>query len=181
MRVTILFTFTLASIAGAAAAAAQEMAHQHHSAAGIASIQPLYERVKDLYTRSAEQSPESFFAYRPTASVRTFAEMLGHVINEHYLFCASALGEDDPNTTDFEKTTSKAELTKALAASFAYCDRAYAMAESKAMEEASLFGQTGSRLWVLIFNVTHDSEHYGNIVTYMRMNGMVPPSSQGGM
>lgn len=176
MRGIVLFTL----VAFTGAAGAQEMAHEHHHATGITAIQPLYQRVKDLYTRSAEQSPESFFAYRPTADVRSFAELLGHVINENYMFCASALGEDDPNSTDFEKTTSKGELTKALAASFAYCDRAYVMSESKAMEETTFFGQTGSRLWVLIFNVTHDSEHYGNIVTYMRTKGMVPPSSQGG-
>ena len=173
-----ILLFTLLTFTGAAGA--QEMAHEHHHATGIAAIQPLYERVKDLYTRSAEQSPESFFAYRPTADVRSFGQLLGHVINEHYVFCAAALGEDDPNSTDFEKTTSKGELTDALAASFTYCDRAYAMSETRAMEETTVFGMSGSRLWVLIFNVTHDSEHYGNVVTYMRMKGMVPPSSQGG-
>jgi len=179
MRATILFS--LACVAGVGAVDAQEMAHQHARGIGIASIQPLFERVKDLYAQSAKQMPESLFAYKPTASVRTFAELLGHVANENYVFCAAALGEDDPNATDFEKTTSKAELSRAVSASFAYCDRAYAMPESKAMEQTTLFGQTGSRLWALIFNVTHDSEHYGNIVTYLRMNGMVPPSSQGGM
>jgi len=172
---------TLTCLVGASSAAAQGMMHQDHRGTGVASIQPFYERVKDLYTRSLDQLPESLLAYRPTADVRSFGEVLGHVANENYVFCAAALGEDDPNSADFEKTKSRDELSKGLAASFAYCDRAYAMAEPKAMEETTVFGQSGSRLWVLIFNVTHDSEHYGNLVTYMRLNGMVPPSSQGGM
>ena len=79
-----------------------------------------------------------------------------------------------------EEMASKAELVEAVKASFAYCDKAYAMPESKAMEQTTFFGREGSRLWVLNFNVTHVAEHYGNLVTYMRLKGMVPPSSQGG-
>lgn len=162
---------------------AQGMGHQHqeHHGAGVAAVQPLYERIKDLYLRSAEQMPAEHYSYRPTPDVRSFAEILGHVANENYLFCAAAQGEEDPNETDFEKTTAKGALIEGVKASFAYCDPAYQMAEQRAMEEVTFFGNTGSRLWVLMFNVAHDSEHYGNIVTYLRMKGQVPPSSQGGM
>lgn len=168
----------LAVVATPCAAAAQEM-HQGHGG-GVAAIRPLYERVRDLLVRSAELIPEAEYAFRPTPEVRTFGQLLGHVANENYLFCAAALGQKDPNTADFEKTTAKAALVKALRDSFAYCDPAYGMAEPKSMEETTFFGQNGSRLWVLIYNVTHDSEHYGNIVTYLRMKGLVPPSSQRG-
>jgi uncharacterized damage-inducible protein DinB len=65
--------------------------------------------------------------------------------------------------------------------SFDYCDEAYAMDDAMAMGEVDLWGETGTRLWVLSYNLTHDWEHYGNLVTYMRANGQVPPSSQGGM
>jgi uncharacterized damage-inducible protein DinB len=71
-------------------------------------------------------------------------------------------------------------LIEGLTASFAYCDPAYRMDEMKAMEETTFFGDKGSRLWVLIYNATHESEHYGNIVTYLRMKGLVPPSTRGG-
>ncbi len=64
---------------------------------------------------------------------------------------------------------------------FAQCDTAYAMDDAKAMEELEFLGNTGTRLWVLTFNTAHNWEHYGNLVTYMRANGHVPPSSQGGM
>jgi len=179
MRAILIVTLTC--VAGVGTAGAQGMMHENHASTGVASIQPLYQRVKDLFIRSAEQLPESLLAYKPTPAVRSFGQLLGHVANENFDFCAAALGEDNPNKADFEKTASKAELSKGLAASFTYCDRAYAISESKAMEETTLFGQEGSKLWALVFNVSHDSEHYGNIVTYMRLNGMVPPSSQGGM
>ena len=73
------------------------------------------------------------------------------------------------------------DLVKAVKESFTYCDPAYLMPDARATQEVTFFGQKGSRLWVLTFNYGHDSEHYGNIVTYLRMKGLVPPSSQGGM
>lgn len=178
MRASIAI-IALAVIPGAAGA--QEMHREHGPGHAVSAVRPLYERVKNLYIRSAEQMPAEHYSFKPTESVRTFSEILGHVANENYLFCAAALGEKDPNTTDFEKVTAKADLVAGLKASFAYCDPAYRMPDERAMEEVTLFGNTGSRLWVLTFNVTHDSEHYGNIVTYMRMKGLVPPSSQQGM
>jgi uncharacterized damage-inducible protein DinB len=177
MRRSILVALAVAAVP--ASTVAQEMRHEHHDV-GVNAIRPLYERVKDLYMQSADVASDELFAYRPAEDTRSFAELLGHVAGASYSFCSAALGEDNPNSTDFENTTGKAELKKALAEGFAYCDRAYAMSESKAMEDANLFGREGSRLWVLIFNVTHDSEHYGNLVTYFRANGQVPPSSNRG-
>ncbi len=150
------------------------------SAGGVAAVKPLYERLREVYVRSAEVMPESNYGFKPVDQVRTFGQLLGHVANENYLFCANAKGEANPNSADFEQTTAKAAMIQALRASFAYCDPAYSMTDAKAQETTRFFGQQGSRLWVLIFNVTHDSEHYGNIVTYLRLKGLVPPSSQGG-
>ncbi|MBI2615578.1 MAG: hypothetical protein HYW52_07895 [Gemmatimonadetes bacterium] len=101
--------------------------------------------------------------------------------NANYLFCSTVKGEENPSASDFEKTTSKAALVQALKDAFAYCDTAYQIADMKAMEEVTLMGSMkGSRLWALVFNVAHNNEHYGNVVTYFRLKGMVPPSSQGG-
>jgi len=163
------------------AAVAQQPAHGHGSMSGIAAVQRPYDRLKDLYERAAEPMPEEHYGFKPVPEVRSYGEILGHVANENYLFCAAAKGEENPNKADFEKTTSKAAMVQALKDSFAYCDPAYRMEEMKAMEEVTFFGSKGSRLWVLIFNVAHDSEHYGNLVTYLRTKGVVPPSSQGGM
>ncbi|OGU04958.1 MAG: hypothetical protein A2W29_01880 [Gemmatimonadetes bacterium RBG_16_66_8] len=169
------------TLALVAAMSLQARAQQHPHDGGTKAVQPLYDRLRDLYLRSAELMPEEHYAFRPTADVRTFGQIIGHVAEENYLFCAAAIGEENPNATAFEKTTAKAALVQALRASFTYCDPAYRMDEMKAMEEVTFFGDTGNRLWVLIFNVTHDSEHYGNIVTYLRMKGLVPPSSQSGL
>jgi uncharacterized damage-inducible protein DinB len=176
MRIrTLTIAATLAVVP--AAAVAQGMG-QGHQAVGINSIKPLYEQFKGWIIASAEQMPEADYAYQPTAEVRTFGQMVGHVANAGYAFCAGAMGEERPSMPNAEEMTSKAELVEAIKASFAYCDKAYAMPESKAMEQTTFFGREGSRLWVLNFNVTHIAEHYGNFVTYMRMKGMVPPSSQ---
>ena len=146
----------------------------------VASTGVLYEQVKDFVTRSAEQMPEEHYAFRPTEDVRTFRELIGHIANAHYMFCSTALGEANPNSENFEETkTTKAALQDALRTSFEYCDRAYStISDAQASEPVQLFGNERPRMFVLNFNVAHDMEHYGNIVTYMRINGLVPPSSQ---
>jgi uncharacterized damage-inducible protein DinB len=174
---SLVLSVLIAIVMAVPEAAAQAQA----APGGVAAIVPLYNRLKDLYIRSAELMPEEHYGFRPVSTVRTFGEVLGHVANENYLFCAAALGEKNPNTTDFEKTTSKAALVRAVRESFAYCDPGYRMAEARALEEVTFFDNKGSRLWVLTFNITHDSEHYGNVVTYLRMKGLVPPSTQSDM
>jgi uncharacterized damage-inducible protein DinB len=177
MRTRSLVFALLASTGVPALAVAQ---HEHKSAA-MDAVKPLYERIVDLYLKSAELMPEADYGFKPTETVRTYGQLLGHIANEHYIFCSAVLGEKDPNTTDYEKVTSKAELIAALKKSIAYCGPAYAIPEMKAMESVTLYDHTGSRLWALNYNLTHDSEHYGNIVTYLRIKGLTPPSSQGGM
>jgi uncharacterized damage-inducible protein DinB len=163
-------------------AQAQEPGHEmggHDE--GVVSIRPLYDQFKGWLIASAEQMPEEKYAFQPTQDVRTFGQLIGHVANASYFFCSSAIGEESPASTNLEEATSKADLVKGIKDAFTYCDKAYQMEDAKAMEQIKFFGQDGSRLWVLNFNVAHNAEHYGNLVTYMRMNEMVPPSSQGGM
>ena len=161
-----------------ARARAQEMQHGAHHNAAMAAVKPLYENVKGWVLRSAEAMPAEHFSFKPVDGVRTYAQLLGHVANANFMFCATAKGEKSPATQNYEQVASRDELVRGLQAAFSYCDSAYAMDESKAMEEVTLFGQKGSKLWVLMFNVAHDMEHYGNLVTYMRMKGVTPPSSQ---
>ncbi len=170
--------FTLGLAALPLPAVAQQM-EQHTM--GMAAVRPLYQNVKGWLIASAEQMPEEHYSFRPTPDVRSFGELMGHVANANYMFCAGAAGEESPSSTDFEKAASKADLVAGIKAAFEYCDSTFQMPETTAMEETTFFGQTGSRLWVLMFNVAHDMEHYGNVVTYMRLKGLVPPSSQPGM
>ncbi|MEO6446391.1 MAG: DinB family protein [Gemmatimonadaceae bacterium] len=153
----------------------------HGSDASLAGVRGLYETARGYILASAEKMPEADYAYKPVASVRSFGQLLGHVANASFAFCAGAMGEKAPTMPDAEKHESKAALITALKGGFAYCDKAYQLDAMKAGESMEFFGQKHTRLSVLAFNVAHDFEHYGNLVTYMRMKGMVPPSSmQGG-
>ena len=139
--------------------------------------------VKDWTTKAAQQVSEDLYSYQPTPEVRTFGQLFGHVANANFMICSGAAGEENPSKgKNFEKAASKAEIVTGLTESFAYCDKVFdQMTEAKAHEVIQFFGRQQPRLSVLAFNTAHDFEHYGNIVTYMRLKGMVPPSSQGGM
>jgi uncharacterized damage-inducible protein DinB len=139
--------------------------------------------VKTNIVKAAEQMSEENYAFKPTADVRSFGQLVGHVANANYMICSTASGAANPNKTNIEKAlTSKADLTKAVAESFAFCEAQFdAMTGAKATEMIDMFGMKMPRLNALQFNTAHDFEHYGNIVTYMRLKGMVPPSSQRGM
>lgn len=148
-----------------------------------AATKSAHDGVRGNILKSAEQMPEADYAFKPTPEVRSFGALIGHIANANYMICAAAVGEKPPSPGDIEKTkTTKAELVQALQDAFAYCDKIYgSMTDSKAMELVSFFRQSQPRASVLAFNTSHNNEHYGNLVTYMRLKGMVPPSSQGRM
>ena len=128
---------------------------------------------------AAEKMPEEQYALKPDPGVRSFGQILGHIADANYLFCSVVLGEKNPSP-EIEKTkTTKAELRTALQAAFSYCNRAYdALTDASANETVKAFGQERNKLGVLWFNASHNLEHYGNLVVYMRLKGIVPPSSE---
>jgi uncharacterized damage-inducible protein DinB len=138
-----------------------------------------YARVKGILARSAEKMPEENYSFKPVDTVRSYGQIVGHLADAQYLFCSVALGEKNTGL-DIEHTkTSKADLIAALNTAFAYCDKAYdAMTDASAVEVIKLFGNDAPRLSALIVNNMHNMEHYGNLVTYMRMKNIVPPSSE---
>ena len=129
---------------------------------------------------TAESLSEEMYAYRPTVEVRTAGQLLAHIANAQYAFCSSAAGEDNPNQANLEETaTTKADIVPALQSALAYCETVYdTMTDAQGAETRSFFGQEMAASGILAFNSAHNYEHYGNLVTYMRMNGIVPPSSQ---
>ena len=146
-------------------------------------IRSSWNGVKRNISESAEQMPEANYAFKPVDTVRTFGEILAHVAGANYVFCASAKGEKSPFAEDyFEKSgKTKAAIVKAVADSHAYCDGAYtALTDATAGQMVNNpFGSgQAPRAAQLIGNVGHDNEHYGNLVTYFRIKGMVPPSSK---
>ncbi len=166
------------ALAVASPAWAQAAQHAGHGPGSVEGIRGLYDIVKGYITKSAEQMPEEHFSFKPTPEVRSFGQLIGHIIDAQYLFCSAVLGEQAP-ASDAEKITSKAALRDALGKSNAYCDRAYQVTEPVGGQPIQFFGRDQTKLSVLAFNMGHDFEHYGNIVTYMRMKGLTPPSSQG--
>jgi uncharacterized damage-inducible protein DinB len=132
---------------------------------------------------SAEQMSETNYAFKPVDSVRTFGQMLAHVAGANYVFCSAARGERSPFSEDhFEKAaTTKAAIVTAVNESIAYCDAAYKALTDKTAGEAIAmpFGtDKAPRAAALMRNTGHLQEHYGNLVTYFRIKGMVPPSSR---
>jgi uncharacterized damage-inducible protein DinB len=149
--------------------------------ATMASVKTTYDVVKGYITKAAAQVPEDKYKYQPTKDVRTMGQLFGHVANASAMICSTASGMKAASAGDAEKLATKAEIQKALAAAFSACDHAFQMiSASTANETVTLFGMTHTRIGAMAFNTAHNFEHYGNIVTYMRLNGMVPPSSGGG-
>jgi len=141
----------------------------------------LFASVRGYITQSAADMSEAQYNFRPTPDVRTFGELIGHVAGSQKMFCAIALGEKPPAEDAVEKAAkTKAALVAALKESNDYCAKAYQQTDDATAAMVDVFGEKRSRMYVLLENVTHDNEHYGNIVTYMRMNKLVPPSSRPG-
>ena len=144
-----------------------------------ASTKGLYTMAKNNIVRGAEKMPEENFAYKPTPEVRSFGQLIGHVADANYGFCSAVLGEQAPVRGIEKSKTTKPDLVQALKDSFAYCDKAYdGMTDAAAAQKIKFFGQERPKLTVLNFNNMHDYEHYGNMVTYLRLKGIVPPSSE---
>jgi uncharacterized damage-inducible protein DinB len=139
-----------------------------------------YRSVRDYFVRAAEKLPEDRYGFRPSPDVRTFAQQIAHVADDQYNLCSAAKGEQRKAPyTDIEgRLSKKADLVPALKDAFAYCDAAYdAMTDATSLEPSS--GMKGrSKFSYLNWNLWHTWEHYGNIVVYLRMNGLVPPSSE---
>lgn len=144
------------------------------------SMRGQYNMVKEYVTKAAASMPEADYAFKPTPEVRSFGALLGHVANATGMICTAANGGKSPLTGNAEQLKTKAEVQKALADSFAACDAVWAAATPAwNTERAPLFGNPQTRMAVLTFNTAHTMEHYGNIVTYLRLKGIVPPSSGG--
>ena len=134
---------------------------------------------KDILLRSAEKMPEENYAFKPVDSVRSYGQLVGHLADGQYEFCSVALGEKNPEPKIEQTKTSKEDLIAALKTAFAYCDKAYdGMTDASGSQIVKLFGTDTPKLGALNFNNVHNWEHYGNLVTYMRIKNIVPPSSE---
>jgi uncharacterized damage-inducible protein DinB len=146
-----------------------------------------YRSNRNYLARTAEKVPEPLYSLRPGSQteVRTLGQIIGHVANFNFLWCSQAKGEANPaQGKDFEKETSKAVLVKATNDALTYCDGVYAaLTDASGLEMLTITQENGRqsrslRMSLLTLNYGHNNEHYGNLVTLMRMKDIVPPSSE---
>ena len=145
-----------------------------------ADVKRDYKNVRDYFTRAAEEMPEADYGFKPSPDVRSFGQQVAHVADDQYNLCAPAKGETRKAAyTDIESRLSKKEdLVGALKEAFAYCDGAYdALTDASGAEIVEFAKMDKTRFAMLNWNLWHTWEHYGNVVVYLRMKGIVPPSS----
>jgi uncharacterized damage-inducible protein DinB len=174
---------TLATLAFAALIAAPVAAQDHAGDHGakhtdpVTSVQPIQGSFMGWTIQAAEELTAAEYNYRPVETVRTIGQLFGHVANANYMICATIAGEESPSNADLEKA-SRDEIIAGLKGAADYCSKVAESSSKRHHDPVSLFGMNGDVTWATSFNAAHNAEHYGNIVTYMRMMGKVPPSSR---
>lgn len=143
-------------------------------------LQRSYEGIKRNLTEMSTAMSDADYTFQPTEGVRTFGQLMGHAANSQFSTCAAAQGVANPNQgTDNEKKAGKAEFVKALADSFALCDKAFAALTDAGAAELITQGRNQVARGAALANViAHSNEVYGNAIPYMRLKGLVPPSTE---
>jgi hypothetical protein len=135
-----------------------------------------YSRVKTNILKAAEKMPESDYSFKATPEVRPFSELLAHVAGSQFRACSLLTGAS-PAAAPSSPT--KASLTAYLQASFDNCDKAYdSVTPANQGEWIGSGYMHHSRIGLLWYNATHLNEMYGTMSVYMRLKGLVPPSSE---
>jgi uncharacterized damage-inducible protein DinB len=173
----------LALVASLAATPAIAQSQSAPSDPLAAALKRQFDGVSRNVKEAAEKTPDSKYSYQATKDVRTFGAFIGHVAASQFGNCARAKGVENPNKEDLEKVTDKAALVKAITASNEFCSGVLAGANDKWLLETMTVGnapnqQTIPRAALFAGITSHSNEHYGNLVTYMRLNGLVPPSTE---
>jgi DinB superfamily len=145
-----------------------------------AEVQRSYAGLKTNILKAADKMPAEDYSFKPTPDVRTFARVVNHVSEAQLRVCgavnhtaADALAKVPAETAD------KATIVEALKASYAECDKAYAsVTDANLGDTFELFNTKRSRIGALWGNVSHDNEQYATLALYLRLKGLVPPSSE---
>ncbi|HMF75963.1 MAG TPA: DinB family protein [Bryobacteraceae bacterium] len=140
-----------------------------------AEVKQAYENVKKNLLKSADKIPDDLYGYMPTADERTVAEVLNHVVEAQTRTCSTVNGGMKAGKADGK---TKADVAAALKDAFAECDKAYdSLTDANASEMFKIGKGQRSRLAALTGNISHDNEQYGILSVYMRLKGIIPPSS----
>ena len=161
----------IAAVAGASLLQAQ------NASTYVTEAKQGYNQIKNNITRAAEKMPDGDYSFKPTPEIRNFGQLISHVTDAQNMFCTVLTG--DAKKPSAAEKTSKADLVAALKESFDECDKAYdSVNDSNASEVVGQGFMKRSRLGILNFNVVHDNEMYGTMAVYLRLKGIVPPSSE---
>ena len=129
--------------------------------------------MQDKIMKAADAMPESKYSYRPTKDVRSFGEIVNHVADISYTLCSNVKGEATPATATAKG--SKTEIVAYLKSTFDYCDSAYSgFTDVHLNDPADFWGYKTNKMFILTQLTDHDALHYGNLVTYLRLNGVEP-------
>jgi hypothetical protein len=141
------------------------------------AIRQMYNGIKSNVTKAADKMPDDGYAFKPTPEQRNFGGWVAHVADAQTAICSRAMGT--PKAPSAGSKTTKADLAAALKDSFDICDAAYAaLTDANASETVQGFRGPTTRLAALAGNVAHDNECYGSMAVYLRLKGIVPPSSE---
>jgi uncharacterized damage-inducible protein DinB len=137
-------------------------------------VKAMHATIRQNLADAAQNMPAEDFSFKATPQVRSFGELIGHVVNANFFFCSQAKGEPPPSKD-------KAALVKGMNDALKYCDDVYSgTTDANFNSLITMAGPTkkqASRGSVLMFNTAHNNEHYGNLIVYMRLKGHVPPST----
>jgi uncharacterized damage-inducible protein DinB len=172
-RVVVPVGMVSVSVLASLANAQQGMPNPTMAPNPLTTISIFRSNMQDKIMESADAMPESKYSYRPTKDVRSFAEILNHVADISYTLCSNVKGEANPATASAK--VSKTEIVAYLKGSFGYCDGVYSgFTDAHLNDPADFWGVKTNKMFVLTQVANHDALHYGNLVTYLRLNGVVP-------
>jgi uncharacterized damage-inducible protein DinB len=185
MRSLLLVSLLASTTATASFAQTTDGGFDKALSTSLASVaRAMHDTIRINLVEAAEQMNDGDYAFRPTAETRTFGQLVGHVANANYFFCSQAAGGQMPSSTNYERLSDRTAVLKGLQDAMAYCDKVYqGTTDANYAQQVKMGARPGApptvtvRGAVLQFNTTHNNEHYGNFVVYMRLRGKVPPST----
>lgn len=147
----------------------------------VAQAKAAYTQIKTNLTKAADKMSDENYAFKPVPEIRTFGGLIGHIADSQMRTCSTINGQVKP--AEASSKTAKAELVAALKASFEECDAAFDKLTDANFTEAVAAGRGQvPRLAALYRTVLiHSNEEYGYLAVYMRLKGVVPPSSDRAM
>lgn len=151
----------------------------HAQDAVVRSLKGQVDMFRQNILEAAGKAPAAVYDFRPAPDVMTFHQQLAHIADANYIICSPLKNEANPNQGATEKKAAGKDVIGAVKASFDYCDSALS-----ALSDANLAGtvKRGSTerplAYYALHLLDHVSLHYGNLITYMRLKGIVPPETE---